>query len=63
MATTTIPTVPLSRKRISINVHGIIDGKPYRRCPCCGELKELNEFGLRILRGVVANQSWCRSCR
>lgn len=51
------------REPLQINVHGVVDGRPVRRCPCCKELKDLNEFGLRTVRGVVANQSWCRDCR
>lgn len=58
------------RDELQINIHGVVDGRPVRRCPHCGELKDLNEFGLRRIQGkgkdgsdVVANQPWCRTCR
>lgn len=58
------------RDELQINVHGVVDGRPVRRCPHCKELKDLNDFGLRRLKGagqngadVVANQPWCRDCR
>ena len=59
-----------SRDQINIHIDEIRDGKPFKTCPCCGELKELNEFGLRRKVGagkngvdVIADQAWCRFCR
>jgi len=47
-----------------------VDGRVVRTCPKCETQKDINEFGLRTLRGaggrgedVVTNQSWCRPCR
>jgi len=58
------------KDELQINIHGVVDGRPVRRCPCCEELKDLNDFGLRRMKGagkggadVVANQTWCRDCR
>jgi len=52
------------KDELQINVHGVVDGRPVRKCPKCGEMKDLNDFGLRNKgEGVVANQSWCRGCR
>lgn len=58
------------KDELQINVDGIVDGRPVRVCPHCGKTKDLNEFGLRRMKGaardgadVVANQSWCQACR
>jgi len=58
------------RDEIRIRGDEIIDGVVYRRCPECGELKPLDEFGLRRMAGYghnggdrITNQSWCRDCR
>lgn len=58
------------RDTINIHIDELRDGKPYKRCPNCGVLKEINEFGLRRKIGagkngtdVLADQSWCRPCR
>jgi len=55
---------------LKIQVDELRDGLLYRRCPECGELKEINEFGLRRFKeagpegqDVIRNQSWCRDCR
>ena len=48
----------------------IVDGVVHRTCPHCGEMKPLNDFGLRRMQPAipgepptVTNQSWCRPCR
>lgn len=58
------------RDTINIHIDELREGKPYKKCPCCGEVKEINEFGLRRKVGagkngtdVLADQSWCRVCR
>ena len=39
-------------------------GVLYRKCPKCGEVKPLIEFGLRKMgNGKVREQSWCKKCR
>ncbi len=45
-------------------------GTVHRKCPSCGVVKPLNDFGLRRMKhagpngeDVVRNQSWCRDCR
>lgn len=45
-------------------------GAVHRKCPCCGVVKPLNDFGLRRMKNagpngedVIRNQSWCRECR
>jgi len=58
------------RAELRIQVDELRDGKLYRRCPNCGVLKEINDFGLRTFKAggtegqdIIANQSWCRECR
>ena len=52
-------------KRSTISSEGYHDGILYRRCPHCGEVKPISEFGLRAMRpdGPVREQSWCKQCR
>ena len=38
------------RAELRIQVDELRDGKLYRRCPNCGVLKEINDFGLRTLK-------------
>lgn len=47
-----------------------VGGKIVRTCPNCKIQKDLNDFGLRTMKGagpmgedIVTNQSWCRPCR
>jgi hypothetical protein len=58
------------RDTINIHIDELREGKPYKRCPNCGDVKEINEFGLRRKIGagkngadVIADQAWCRVCR
>jgi hypothetical protein len=58
------------RPFVKINGKADEGGKIYRTCPKCERTKELDEFGLRTLKGagsggedVITNQSWCRTCR
>jgi len=58
------------RDEVRIRVDEVINGIAHRKCPNCGELKPLDEFGLRRMHGrgregaeLVTNQSWCRNCR
>lgn len=58
------------RDTINIHIDELREGKPYKRCPNCGCVKEINEFGLRRKIGagkngadVIADQAWCRVCR
>lgn len=62
----------MSEKRDTVRVRAdkVIDGVVYRKCPNCGELKPLDEFGLRRMKdqpeegsNLITNQSWCRVCR
>ena len=40
------------------------DGSMMRRCPHCGELKPIEDFGMRDMGdGTIRNQSWCKDCR
>lgn len=55
---------------VQIKVDELRDGKLHKRCPHCGVLKEINEFGLRRKQGagrngvdVIAAQAWCKTCR
>jgi len=55
---------------IRITADELRDGEPFKRCPQCGILKSLNDFGLRLKKAaaaggvdVLTTQSWCRSCR
>ena len=60
----------LERAEVRIHADEIIDGIAYKRCPECGELKPLDDFGVRRKKNagaggqdVITDQSWCRSCR
>jgi len=33
------------------------------KCPKCRQHKEINDFGVRILKNVHCRQSHCRKCR
>lgn len=47
-----------------LKVDNYKDGILYRKCPKCGEIKPLIEFGLRKMgNGKVREQSWCKKCR
>lgn len=60
-----------TRDEVRVLADEIIDGVVHRCCPKCGELKPLDEFGMRRMAGygreegtdLVTNQSWCRTCR
>ena len=41
------------------------NGVQYRRCPHCGKLKPIEDFGYRAMTpgGKVREQSWCKECR
>lgn len=61
---------PAPRDVIQIHVDDVKDGKPLKRCPKCGILKDLDEFGLRRKVGaarngadVISAQAHCRDCR
>ena len=58
------------RDEVRILADAIIDGIVHRKCPQCGDLKPLDEFGLRRMashgkdgRDLLTNQSRCRDCR
>jgi len=58
------------KDELRIQADALIDGKLYRKCPNCEQVLEINNFGLRRMKNagkggqdVVANQSWCRTCR
>jgi len=60
----------MKRDTVRIKVDDIINGIAHRRCPNCGKLKPLDDFGIRKMAGygsngenLVTNQSWCRECR
>ena len=60
----------MARPTIQIQVDEVRGGRPFKRCPKCGEVKDLDEFGLRRKvgagkdgRDVIAAQSWCHPCR
>jgi len=60
----------MEKPRIKILADHIVDGVVWRTCPHCGEMKPLDDFGLRRIRPthlgeppLVTNQSWCRPCR
>lgn len=55
---------------VRIKVDELRKGRPFRKCPKCALVKDLNQFGLRRMIGaarngvdVVAAQAWCKSCR
>lgn len=63
---------PLYKPRDKVRIRGdkIIDGIVYRRCPKCGRMLPLDDFGIRrmALQGgdgadLLTNQSQCRDCR
>lgn len=58
------------RDILQITVDEMRNGRLYKRCPHCGVLKEIGEFGLRRKIGagkrgadVIALQAWCFTCR
>lgn len=60
----------MTRPCIQIRADELHEGIPYKRCPKCGEMKALDDFGLRRKvgaakdgRDVIAAQSWCHPCR
>ena len=32
-------------------------------CPHCATVKPIREYGVRVVRGVIQIQSWCKRCR
>ena len=55
---------------IQINADELRNGKPFKKCPHCAILKDLNDFGLRRKLGaakhgidVITTQAWCSACR
>lgn len=55
---------------IQINADELRNGKPFKKCPHCAILKDLNDFGLRRKSGaakhgfdVITTQAWCSACR
>jgi len=48
------------------DTHGTV---PLWRCPNCGQLKKIEEFGWRYRRDIYPDQnvwhkqSWCKECR
>ena len=60
----------MEREEVRIRADEVINGVAHRTCPNCSEMKPLDEFGLRRMKGhgkegqdLVTNQSWCRTCR
>lgn len=58
------------RPRILIHAEELRDGIPYKRCPKCGDMKELDDFGLRRKvaaaktgQDIISVQSRCHDCR
>lgn len=49
--------------RCSLNIAFYQDGKIYRKCPSCKQIKEMSDFGYRQMNNIVTNQSWCAKCR
>lgn len=54
-----------NHKNLTIRAEEYEDGVAYRRCPHCGQVKPIEEFGLRAMTpgGEVREQSWCKACR
>lgn len=51
-------------KKPIIQFENYYDGSMMRRCPHCGELKPIEDFGMRDMGdGTIRNQSWCKDCR
>lgn len=51
-------------ERPIIQTNGYNGSEPTRRCPHCGIVKPLSEFGFRNMGdGKIRNQSWCKDCR
>lgn len=60
----------MEKPRIKILADRIVNGIAHRACPHCGEMKPIDDFGLRRMRPLqpgeppmITNQSWCRPCR
>jgi len=63
-------SIKATRDTVRIHADKIIDGVAHKECPNCGEMKPLDDFGLRRKKNagpegedVIADQSWCRDCR
>lgn len=53
-----------NKHKTTINSDGYNGHEPTRKCPHCGIVKPLSEFGYRDMGGGnIRNQSWCRDCR
>lgn len=60
----------LGKSVIQISADELRDGKPFKLCPKCHDMKDLNAFGLRRKVGaakhgvdVITTQAWCGTCR
>ena len=56
------------RTIVNIKATKLVNGRPAKRCPKCGETKDLDDFGLRYMQRPdgtqeVRDQSRCRNCR
>lgn len=53
-----------NRQKTTINATGYNGSEPTRKCPKCGKVKPISDFGFRKMgSGEVRNQSWCKACR
>lgn len=49
--------------RCALNINSYQDGRILRICPKCKLLKDIDDFGFRLMNDKVTNQSWCSKCR
>jgi len=56
----------LNDQRPVLQTSGYNGSEPMRKCPHCGKIKPLSDFGFRMMdtdSKKVRNQSWCKECR
>lgn len=60
----------MPKPEVHIHADKIVNGVAHKKCPNCGQMKPLSEFGLRRMKGAakdgedrITDQSWCRDCR
>ena len=63
-----VATAKAPRTKVNIQIDGMIDNRPMKRCPKCHVVKDLDDFGLRFLKLPNGGQecrvqSRCRDCR
>lgn len=62
-----VPTQPVVRPEMKVKDRKKMADARFKgdkKCPHCGDTKNImRDFGIRVYRGKLGIQSWCRQCR